>query len=331
MEIKIITDKEKWNDPSLPFTQSWEWGEVLIAEGKEVERLAVFEGEEILARAQVIYQDLPFGWKYAFCPKGPVMKQQVASSKQQGTIELLENYLKNKNCIFLRLEPVVKPLATNYLLHTTGDINPRATLILNLEKSEDDIFAAMHPKTRYNIRLAEKKGIVIKEEKDGTLFCSLIKQTAARDGFRPHPDEHYRAIITSPISRQLTAFNGRVPLASAIFTGVSNSFTYLFGASDYEARPFMAPHLLQWEGIKLGKKLGYKNYDFFGVAPRLSKGPADEYNYDPTHRYAGVTRFKLGFGGDYQETPGTFELVIDKNRYLMYQLIKKAMSFLKSS
>jgi lipid II:glycine glycyltransferase (peptidoglycan interpeptide bridge formation enzyme) len=80
-------------------------------------------------------------------------------------------------------------------------------------------------------------------------------------------------------------------------------------------------YLLQWEGIRLGKKLGYTHYDFFGIAPAC-KGERGEYVYDEKHQYAGVTRFKLGFGGEVVEHPGTFDLILQPMKYKVYQLFR---------
>ncbi len=82
MEIKFCTSKEEWDSRLVshsehaPFTQSWAWGEILLAEGKKVERLAVIEGGEVIAQAQVVYNNSSFGWRYAFCPKGPVISRK---------------------------------------------------------------------------------------------------------------------------------------------------------------------------------------------------------------------------------------------------------------
>ena len=257
------------------------------------------------------YQSLPFGWRYAFCPQGPAFEKSqisIPSTRDKSQIlELFGEYFKEKNCIFFRIEPTEKLTAKK-----TIDINPRATLILDLSKPEEELLAGMHQKTRYNINLAAKKNLEIKNNKDVKIFWKLMEQTGKRDEFKLHPQEHYQNILSADGSYQLTAYNQNGPVASVVLIGFGQTFTYLYGASNYEHRQLMAPYLLQWEAIKLGKKLGYKNYDFFGIAP----------NYDPRHQYAGVTRFKQGFGGQYVETPGTHDLILDKNKYKLYRLLR---------
>lgn len=352
MNIKIVENQENWdnwikdNQIHTPFAQSWAWGNILAAEDKKIERLAVVEGEEVLAQVLVVYNDLSLGMKYAFCPKGPIIsyKHEAISYK---ILELLGNYLQKKNNIFLRIEPRLDIKNTACTLHLTADINPSATLILDLEKTEEEILQNMHTKTRYNIRLAEKKGLIIKKEKNFGEFFRLMKKTGERDSFRLHNEKHYQKILDSSYSLQFTAYSSGKAIATAVFIGFGNTFTYLYGASDYEYRKLMTPNLLQWEGIKLGKSLGYKFYDFFGIAPieAESRKPRskvgvpyiasgskveslNEFEYDKNHQYAGVTRFKLGFGGEYHKNPGTFDLVINKNKYNLYKFLRVIRRFL---
>ncbi len=368
MEISRINSSAVWdgwfekNFPMTPFTQSWKWGEILIAEGKTVERLAIMEGEEVLAQAQVVYNNLFFGWRYAFCPKGPIVKNfqfpisNFQSNSNDQIYKFFLDYLKSKGIIFLRVEPFSPISNIQYPISKVVDINPRATMVLDLNKTEEELLAGMHEKTRYNIHLAERKELEIIPTasrdpavagKDIKLFLRLMRATGKRDKFKLHSEEHYRQILFSEMSYQLSAVVKDVVVATAVFIGFGDTFTYLYGASNYEYRQLMAPHLLQWEGIKLGKKLGYKYYDFFGIAPCVSqkskvksqKGDEQihpmrrvggcessgtkEYSYDPRHQYAGVTRFKLGFGGATYEDPGTFDLIISPGKYKIYQILRK--------
>ncbi len=320
MEIKLIDNKEPWDgwlqnsNQHNVLAQSWEWGNILLAEGKQVERLAVMDGETILAQAQVVYSSLPFGWQYAFCPQGPM----ESSKFKVESYKVLTQYLKNKNCIFLRVEPeTILPAPHSLLFKKTIDINPSATLILDLNKSEEQILAGMHQKTRYNIHLAEKKDLKISQEKKLETFWQLMNQTGSRDKFSLHHKVHYEKVLQSPAVLQLTAYAGVVPVAVAVFIQFGNTLTYLYGASDYAHRDLMAPYLLQWEGIKIGKSFGCQLYDFFGIAP------VAEGNYDKNHQYAGVTRFKLGFGGQPQQSAGTWDVVIDSRKYRVYNFLRK--------
>lgn len=318
MKIQNIIDQKQWdlwlrnNNQHNSFTQSWAWGDILLAEGKNVERLAVVEGNDVLVQAQVVYSKIIFGWQYAFCPQGPT----TSANFKEETYKVLVEYLKNKKCIFFRVEPNSIPHLT-FNIKKTIDINPPATLILDLSKTEEELLAGMHQKTRYNIHLAEKKDLKINNEKNLAVFWNLMNQTGNRDKFSLHHKSHYEKVLASPIVFQLTAYESDKPVACAVFAHFGNTFTYLYGASDYAHRDLMAPYLLQWQGIKMGKSLQCKWYDFFGVAP------VKDGNYDLKHQYAGVTRFKLGFGGIPQQSVGTWDMVIDSRKYKLYNLLRK--------
>ncbi len=317
MEIKIIKNKTEWTGGKLPFPQSFVWGEILAKEGRKVERLAVEKGDRTMAWAQVYYNQLPFGLKYAFCPKGPVFGDV---QDKKGVYNIFSDYLKEQGCIFWRLEPTKE--LEDARVRKTININPPATLILDLTKSEEEILKGMHPKTRYNIRLAEKKELEIRTEKNYEVLMKLMAETGKRDNFKLHEANHYKEILFSEISRQVSIYFEGQAIATGVFVGAGDVFTYLYGASSSEHRNLMAPYLVQWEGIKIGKKFGYKQYDFFGVAPKLKKTSGDNYEYDEHHQYAGVTRFKLGFGGQAKSEPGTMDFVLNKKKYFMYQILR---------
>lgn len=329
MNIKVISDKHEWdgwirNHSVLnPFTQSWIWGDVLISEGKTVERLAIVNGEETVAQAQIVYSKILFGWQYAFCPKGPVIDTVKYAQAEAEIYKTIIAFLRKKNVVFFRCEPSSAIANIGMRAVRTVDINPPATLILNLNKPADQLRAGMHPKTRYNIALAQKKHVTVKQGKDFGIFWQLMNKTGRRDNFSLHHKTHYEKVLAAPEVFQLTAFINETPVACAVFIGFGNTFTYLYGASDYEYRNVMAPYLLQWEGMEMGNDYGSAWYDFFGVAPSLSEpSKSSEYNYDPKHQYAGVTRFKLGFGGEPHQDPGTFDVVVQKYRYAVYMLMR---------
>ncbi|EKD43778.1 MAG: methicillin resistance protein [uncultured bacterium] len=317
MQVKILQNILEWNKATLrlngSFIQSWQWGDILIAEGKKVERLAVEKDGVVTIVAQIMYMPLVFGWRYAFCPKGPVGDLNAES------LSVLSDYFKSKKIVFWRMEP--KEKKDNANLIKSRDINPSSTMILDLQKSEEEILAGMHSKTRYNINLSQKKNLEVKNEKNLSVFWELMKKTGQRDDFRLHEPAHYQAILDSDFSTQLTVYSHDKAIATMVLIGYGDIFTYLFGASDHDYRNLMAPYLLQWSAMMIGKKNGYKSYDFFGVAPNVSGN--EHYEYSSEHQYGGVSRFKSGFGADYVEAPGTFDLVINRFKYNLYLYLRK--------
>lgn len=336
MEIKAINNQNDWdnwlklNCNHNPFSQSWDWGNILLSEGKNVERLAIFEGEQILSQTLVMSNKLFFGLKYAFSPHGPVVSQSIINNKElaKQVNNCWFDYFKKKGFLFWRVEPRQLFFTPCALLFKSIDINPRATLVLDLTQSEDDLLKNMMSKTRYNINLAQKKNLEINTDKNFSVFIDLMKKTAMRDGFKLHFENHYKQVFNSDLVSQISLLkNGKVA-ATAVFTQFGDTFTYLYGASDYEFRNLMAPHLIQWLGIKKGKELGFKWYDFFGIAPGQevvedNNSTQKKFVYDEKHQYGGVTRFKLGFGGKYFEEPGTFDLIIFPKKYKVYQILRK--------
>ncbi len=339
LEIRKNINKEKWDGflvqfPEVnPFEQSFAWGDILLSENKEVEKLAIFEGDEQIAVALVVYEKMPFGLKYAFSPKGPVIgiKYQESSIKYGEILNKLSEYLKNKKCIFWRIEPnvILKSEIKNPKFFKVKDINPSNTLILNLEKTSDEIYASMHPKTRYNIGLSKKKDLNVEEKKDPEVFWNLMQKTGERDAFRLHHKKHYEEVLKSNLSSQVIISSGGKAVATGVFVRFGQIFTYLYGASDHNYRSFMAPYLVQDFGLNKAKNDGFKYYDFFGIAP-VKKDKSGEWMYDNNHQYAGVTRFKLGFGGEYITTSGTYEVVLNKILYIVISLMKKIRKILNS-
>ena len=255
----------------------------------------VFQDDHGLTLAQAIKFDLPLGQYYWYVPKGPI---GTASVEHQ--IEVIRERLPG--AMFLRLEP----LSGGQMLKVL-DVQPANTIVLDLAKSEEGLRKAMKPKTRYNIGLAQKKGVVIKTVniKRFEDFLRLMDQTSARDRFSTHPDEYYKVMLeTMRDDRGAKAFVAMAfyeerPLAANIMIDFAGVRTYLHGASSNLHRNVMAPFLLHWELIRDAKRRGFHTFDFWGVAPEGASAK---------HSWAGITRYKEGFGGLRVEQPGTFDI-----------------------
>lgn len=322
--IRTIVEKNDWEKYltlfKASFLQSWDWGEVLLQSGQKIERIVV-ENDDATMLALVIFKRLPAKKTFAFIPFGPLENK----TSEKNWRELIE-YVRSKNVVFLKIEPtnlVVVPEFVKQKIHVVKDVNPMATMVLSLEKSILDILKSFHQKTRYNINLAEKKDLVIKWEKNFSVFWKLMQKTGSRDGFALHPEKNYQAAVSSPSVQQLTIYSGDKPIAVGCFWISAGTCYYLYGASDHDYRQLMAPYLVQWEAIKMAKEKECGFYDFFGIASRKDPN-SKEYDYDPKHRYAGVTRFKLGFNGTVVETPGTFDIPMNGLWYKLYCLSRRA-------
>lgn len=325
MLIQIADNKSVWDAFLLKnkavFTQSWDWGGVLASEGKKIERLLVVDGTEIVAAVMVVYNFFPFGIKYAAASWGPVFAKGLENRGGE-CLDLLGKYFKDNGCVFARIEPLVLfDAKSEYKLKQIKDVSPSHTLILDLTMGEEKTMAGIEKKTRYEIRQAQKNNLEVKEQKDPDIFWSLMKKTASHDGFRTHPEEHYKKILASDSSVQLNAYYHGQPIATAIFWEWDGMFTYMFAATDRNFSSLSAAYLIQWEAIKLALSRGCTAYDFFGVAPKIT-APDAPYDYDRKHRYAGFTKFKLGFGGQHQNFPGTYDLILNPAKYYFYLLLR---------
>ena len=200
-------------------------------------------------------------------------------------------------------------------------MQPREILVIDISKSEEDILAGMKQKTRYNIRLAEKKGVKIfasREEKYIDQFCRLVKVTSVRDKIRSHPENYYRKmfeVIPGDILKiYIAEYEGKtIAVNLVLFFG--KTATYMHGASDNEHRNVMAPYLLQWQSILDAKKIGCEKYDFGGVKTGNTGGRSWE----------GITKFKNGFAPntDSIQFPGSYDIIMKPAKYSLYRTLRK--------
>ncbi len=316
-----MTSSQEWNDkvrahlpPFGGFLQSYEWGEFQESIGFKVKR--IFEQtKKGTVVAQCVEQPLRFGKKYYLIPKGP-----LGDASPKAMLDVLRNELAD--AAFLKIEPV-KKLAGSSLVH---ERHPFTTAIVPLSESVDGLLDAMKPKTRYNIKLAEKKGVTIRIAREEAFdeFMGLMKDTAKRDGFHLHGADRYLNMLKVLKGGECKAylafadFEGKA-LAANLMIDSFGTRTYLHGASSSENRNIMAPYALHWHLIKDAAEKGLSMYDFWGIAP---VGAAEN------HPWTGITRFKLGFGADVVEMPGTFDVPVSNLWYNIYKLARK-MSGLK--
>lgn len=222
---------------------------------------------------------------------------------------------KNSGAVFVRFEPNSSVWEGKGI--KTIPIQPAKTIILDLQKSTDELLAAMHQKTRYNIRLAEKKGVkIICDNTRINDFLSLMKETTNRDNFFAHSDAYYRNLASfNPdfIKLFLAEYEGQI-IAAGLFCFCQSTAVYMHGASSNEFRNVMAPYLLQWTVIKEAQAAGLKYYDFYGI---------------DSQKWPGVTRFKEGFGGEEVNYAGTFDLVLQPFWYSIYRLMRMARRAIK--
>ena len=324
--------------------QSWEWGEFQEAVGRSIFRYRVDSSDdhtlkETVGQFSLLQHTLPFGQSYLYIPGGPVVVgADYRSEAFDSCLIALANALHQSGAIFARIEPAA--IADAQLsradlrqrgFFAAGQVQPRYSTIVNLNQSETELFAAMKQKTRYNIRLAEKRGVIVREadrsdahtfRQEIKKFWRLMTETSQRDHFRAHEYAYYEKMLETLSPRNNRALTVRLifadyqseSVAAALVAWFGDTATYLHGASSSRFKQVMAPYMLHWSAMRQAKAAGLKKYDFWGVAPE---------DAPDNHPWSGITRFKLGFGGDRVSYIGAWELPNHHFWYRLYRWTKR--------
>ncbi|MDP2812070.1 MAG: peptidoglycan bridge formation glycyltransferase FemA/FemB family protein [bacterium] len=314
------------------FLQSSFWRDFLSAQKKKYWQVAALKENKTIGVCLFYQNELPLDFSYLYAPKGPIISLQLKDEERREVLALILSQArdisietKKKREIFFKFEPSEANLLTDNF-SKIKDTQPKETWLLDLDKDIEELLSLMHAKTRYNIALARKKGVSVRfsnQEKDIEDFLRLIKDTYSRNQITSHSDNYYR-LLYSTINKHnvgalaLAELDGKIICANLLIR-FGEAVTYVHGASDYNYRQFMAPNLLQWETIKQAKELGYRFYDFWGIAPEDGSKP----------NWQGITRFKKSFGGRSLSYPGSHALIYNKNWYNLYNLNSKIRSLIK--
>ncbi|MFC1618278.1 lipid II:glycine glycyltransferase FemX [Patescibacteria group bacterium] len=309
------------NNPHGSLYQTFEWGEFQKEAGFKVWRLGVLGEQKLCSAATVLKYDMPGNKWYLYSPR-LIMSNDQLEMPNAKMFAKIADIARQEGCIFFRFDPLVikKDWQSFGEVPALKEIQPRDTVMVDLAKTEEEILKNMKSKWRYNVRLSKRKGVKIRQstdEKDLDKFYDIARVTAERDKFHIHEEKYYRALLKNLgppgyVKLFVAEYEGKV-LAVNIVSFYKDTATYMHGASSNEHRNLMAPHLLQWEAMRAAKNTGLIKYDLYGVAP------ADE----PDHHWAGISRFKLGFGGERVRYVGAFDLVYSKFWYSMVKMMMK--------
>jgi len=302
--------------------QSWDWGEFKSRFGWTAARLVAWDeaGKEAKGLAQVLIRGLPLG-KMAYVPKGPVADPEDGETWKR-LLTMLCDFGREQGVTFLKIEPNVEgehPLTQLFVdegfRRSRHGVQPSSTIVVDLEGDLEGILAQMKSKTRYNIRLAERKGVTMREaeEEQIPLFYALLEQTRDRDAFAIHEEEYYRRAwhIFAPQDRVklLLAYYGDELLAGLMVFALGSRAWYLYGASSNKHRNLMPNHLLQWRAMCGAKEQGCTTYDLWGIPEAAGSGEEDMEEMLKRGGLWGVYRFKRGFGGRVVRHSPTYDYV----------------------
>ena len=323
-EIKILDsdfDKRVFNDVALHPLQAWEGGEARKKMGIKVVRMGVFDKNVLVEIFQMTIHSVALSYRIGYIPRSTFPSKDVLS--------FLSAYGQKNNLIFIKIEPYAEKnfkfqISNFKLIKSPHSLFPVWTQMLDLTQSDDDLLRNMKQKTRYNVKLAQKKGIVVKEmsNKQGfEIFQKLYFDTCRRQKYFGHTKKYHEVVWNSlkeNIAHILIAFYDDTPLAAYELFKFKDIFYYPYGGTSELHRNLMAANLLMWEAIRLGKKIGASKFDMWGSLPQ---------NYDPHDPWAGFTRFKEGYGTTFTELAPGLDLVISPFLYSLYNLIYKFRSF----
>lgn len=321
MNIRAVEQKDRstFNTLALHPLQSWEWGEFRQKTGIEVIRLGAYSGETLKETAQITIHQIPFtSFTIGYLPKGRIPSMEM--------IKALMNIGKKYKCIFIKLEPNVTQdegtkdtVLQSVFKQSPHPLFTKYTFQLDITPTEEDLLKNMHPKTRYNIRVAEKHNVTVEESTSSASFdhyLRLMQETTTRQKYFAHTEHYHRlmwnTLKTSGIAHLLEArYEGNVIVSWIVFL-FNGIMYYPYGASSSLHRNVMASNLMMWKAIQFGKTHKAKLFDMWGA---LGPNPNSE---DPWY---GFHRFKQGFGAKHVAFLGSFDLVIYPHVYTLYNSI----------
>ena len=304
--------------------QMGEWGELKNNFGWKPVRLILAQpsvGNNEVG-AQILFRRLPLGLTLGYLPKLAFSFEQVAVGDFWKEVD---SVCKKNHAVFLKVEPDAWTEEFNFQPLTfklsTHNIQPPRTITISIKEDDEQILARMKPKCRYNIRLAEKKGITVRAWDDIPAFHEMMTVTGGRDKFGVHSQEYYQRAYElfhpkGTCELLVAEFEGK-PLASLMVFANGKRAWYVYGASNDQERNRMPTYLLQWEAIRWAKARGCDEYDLWGVPDENEE--TLEAQFESRHDGLwGVYRFKRGFGGEVKRAAQALDRVYNPLLYWAY-------------
>ena len=297
--------------PEAHILQTREWGELKSRFGWTAQ--PVVEGK---AGALILFRRLPFGFSLAYLPRGPV---PATTESLALLMPRLDRLARQRRAVVMIVEPDLpehtptpESLSPLGLTPSRLTVQPPRTITVDLGGTEEEILARMKQKTRYNINLARRHGVLVRDSNDTDAFYALLQETTSRDGFAAHAPAYYRAAYDlfdarGGVRLLFAEHEGR-PLAGLMAFAVGARAWYFYGASSSERREVMAPYLVQWEAMRWAKSLRCRSYDLWGV-PDFDEAALERGFASRADGLWGVYRFKRGFGGRVERTVGSWQRV----------------------
>jgi lipid II:glycine glycyltransferase (peptidoglycan interpeptide bridge formation enzyme) len=309
--------------PETHLLQTAEWGELKSAFGWRPIRLT-----GSTSGAQILFRTLPGGFTLGYIPKGPV------GTNWQELLPEIDAVCREQKAIFLKVEPdrwedkETLSIFDGESWKHSRPIQPHRTIFVPIAGTEEDILATMKQKTRYNVHLAEKKGIQVRRSDDMETFQRMMLITGKRDGIGVHAQSYYQKAfdLFHPSGRcdlLFAEYDGK-PVAGIMVFAQGKTAWYMYGASTDEERNRMPTYLLQWEAIRWARQRGCTEYDLWGIPDQSEEDLEENFTGKASHDGLwGVYRFKRGFGGRVLRSVGAWDRIYFPALYQIYLQIMK--------
>lgn len=333
-----MSQPEEWNRLATHPMQAWEWGEFRKETGVGVVRYGIYKKNKLITPIQVTIHKLPITKQtIGYFPKGELTKEVRLA---------LKKIAEENKCVYIKCEPLIKNADSKAVMSRIGNkrfvrgrsLFTKYNFVLDLAPSEEELLKQMKQKTRYNIRLAERKGVKVEidnSEKAFERYLELTEETTKRQGFYAHSPKYHTTMWRvlgnkeiendSLVAKLLVAKYKKEIITTWILFSFNDTLYYPYGASTREHRNLMANNLVMWEAIKLAKRKGLKYLDMWGALGR---------NPDKSDAWYGFHRFKEGYGAEHVEYLGTIDYVaapllyyplrmVESIRWMVLRIVKK--------
>ena len=335
MNIKILETAEEFDRYDQWITlsgngnlwQSLERKTYLEALGKDVRIYTLEDDGQIRASALVMIDRTTGGYSTWEIPRGPIMNVECRMKNVELLLNTIIDDAKKDKCLALYISPLNEECFFHFPLSTFRSsrrlVHSEATRIIDLSKTEEEILAQMKQKGRYNIKVAQKNDVTVKESTDIDAFYDLVTKTGKRDGFTHLSKKQYQTFLDDlPGSFLLLAYDKQTePIAGVLSVVWGERGIYYYGASNHAERAKMAPYLLQWESMRFCKARGCTEYDLLGIE---KPHPKHEMRNMKKHPWEGISQFKEKFGGEVVTYPKEKMIVLRPVVYWLLQL-KRAL------
>lgn len=338
-------DRATWNAiiagiPQPHLLQTWEWGEVKSRFGWQAHHRVWQEGETVVAAALVLERSINLGGMAArlrmhYTPKGPLLVDWEDAALRTRVLDDLAAFARQRGAFLLKIDPevpvgtgipgaedareglvgrtLIEELKQSGWRFSDEQVQFRNTVMLDLAQDEENLLMAMKSKTRYNVRLAGRRGVTVRRGSavDLEMLYALYAETAVRDGFAIRGKDYYLTLwhtfLEAGILVPLIAEVEGEPVAGLMLFVFGGASWYIHGMSGEAHRNLMPTYLLQWEAMRVSREMGCQTYDLWGAPNEFAESDS----------MWGVYRFKEGLGGQVVRTVGAWDLPL---RPLIFKL-----------